>query len=137
MKGHTILLVEDDHDDLVLTLRTFQSGLAHHQVVVARNGLEALDYLFRTGPYADKDPERPALILLDLNLPKLSGLDVLKKIKVDERTRTIPVAVLTSSDWDLLSAESLRLGAAACLINPVEREAVTQLAAKLKIPDWA
>ena len=136
MKSQTILLVEDDHDDLELTLRTFRGGPLCHQVVVARNGLEALDYLFSTGAYADQNPEPPTLVLLDLNLPKLSGLEVLQKIKNDERTRRIPVAVLSSSQWDLLSAESLRPGAVACLVKPVNREAVNQLAGKLGIPEW-
>jgi two-component system response regulator len=136
VKSQTILLVEDDHDDLELTLRTFRGGPLCHQVVVARNGLEALDYLFSTGAYADQNPEPPTLVLLDLNLPKLSGLEVLQKIKNDERTRRIPVAVLSSSQWDLLSAESLRPGAVACLVKPVNREAVNQLAGKLGIPEW-
>jgi two-component system, response regulator len=134
MKGKTILLVEDDRDDLELTLRAFQRSPSGLEVIVVRDGLEALDFLFGTGCYADKTPEPPALVLLDLNLPKLNGLEVLRRIKINERTRTIPVAVLTSSEWDLLSAESLRLGAEACLVKPVDRGAVDQLAAKLSIP---
>jgi len=136
MKGRTILLVEDDRDDLELTLRTFRAAPAWPEVIVARDGLEALDYLFGRGRYANRTTESPALVLLDLNLPKLSGLEVLRRIKIDERTRAIPVAVLTSSEWDLLSAESLRLGAVACLVKPVEQDAVNQLAEKLKIPGW-
>src|SRR6267378_3636328 len=96
-----ILLVEDDPDELELTLRAFQGGLPADDIAVASDGVEALDYLFATGIHATRDPaEKPAVILLDLNLPRLGGIDVLKKIKADERTRNIPVAVLTSSQWD-------------------------------------
>ena len=136
MKGKTILLVKNDRDDLDLMLRTFQKSPAGLEVIVVPDGLEALEYLFGAGRYADKAPEPPALILLDLNLPKLNGLEVLRRIKIDERTRVISVAVLTSSEWDLLSAESLRLGAEACLVKPVDRATVDQLAAKLSIPGW-
>lgn len=136
MKQHSILLVEDDRDDLELTLRTFKKRPPRHEVIVVRDGLEALDYLFQTGRYASKAADPPALVLLDLNLPKISGLDVLRKIKLDERTRAIPVAVLTSSQWDLLTAESLRLGADACLVKPIDRDAIDQLAAKLSLPGW-
>jgi two-component system response regulator len=136
MKVKTILLVEDDRDDLELTLRTFQKSPLGLELIAVRDGLEALDYLFGTGRYADNAPEPPALVLLDLNLPKLNGLEVLRRIKMNERTRAVPVAVLTSSEWDLLSAESLRLGAEACLVKPIDRGAVDQLAAKLGIPGW-
>ena len=136
MNGKKILLVEDDRDDLELTLRTLQKSPGGYELTVVRDGLAALDYLFGTGRFAEKPGELPALVLLDLNLPKLSGLEVLRKIKSDERTRSIPVAVLTSSEWDLLSSESVRLGAAACLVKPVERDTVEQLGAKLKIPGW-
>jgi two-component system response regulator len=135
MTARTILLVEDDRDDLELTLRALKSH-AGDELVVVRDGLEALDFLFSTGRYSGKSEELPALVLLDLNLPKLGGLEVLRRIKADDRTRDIPVAVLTSSQWDLLSSESLRLGAAACLVKPVDRGAVDELATKLSIPGW-
>jgi CheY-like chemotaxis protein len=114
-----ILLVEDNPDDERLTLRALKQHVAN-DVVVARTGEDALAFLFGTGPFAGRDlTERPQLILLDLNLPKLDGLGVLRQIRSDERTRFQPVVVLTSSkeDEDVLS--SYALGANSYVRKPV------------------
>ena len=98
MSDRVILLVEDNPDDEALTLRALNKNNIANDVVVTRDGVEALDYLFCTGPYADKDiTTQPQLILLDLKLPKVDGLEVLKKLRSDDRTRHVPVVVLTSS----------------------------------------
>ena len=102
----TILLVEDNADDEALTLRAFKKNGIANPIVVVRDGAEALDYLFARNNYQDRTPaELPAVVLLDLNLPKLGGIDVLRQIRSDERTRRLPVVVLTSSkeERDLIS----------------------------------
>jgi two-component system response regulator len=101
-----ILLVEDNDDDAELTEIAFARARIGNKIVRARDGLEALDWLLRRGEYADRREEDPAVILLDLNLPKMSGIEVLKAIRADERIRRLPVVVLTSSDdeRDRLSA---------------------------------
>jgi CheY-like chemotaxis protein len=110
MKMKTILLVEDNPNDVVLTLRAFKKNNIENKIVVAGDGLEALDYLFRTGKYKDRDiKSMPALILLDLKLPKMDGLKVLERIRDDERTKLLPVVILTSSneEQDIISSYSL------------------------------
>src|SRR5918994_720876 len=93
-----VLLVEDDPDDELLTRRTLKKNNLCNDVVVARDGAEALDYLFATGAHVGRDPSAmPQVVLLDLNLPKVDGLEVLKRIRADERTRLLPVVILTSS----------------------------------------
>jgi two-component system response regulator len=106
----SILLVEDNPDDEALTKRAFQKNNIANKMVVARDGVEALDYLFGTGPHAGRDPhDMPQLVLLDLKLPLIDGLEVLRRIRADARTRLLPVVVLTSSreDQDLVSSYSL------------------------------
>jgi len=94
----TILLVEDNNDDELLTLDALRTGGLTNPVFVVRDGQEALDYLFAHGPFAGREPhEGPSLVLLDLKLPKVSGMEVLRRIKTDERTRRLPVVVLTTS----------------------------------------
>ncbi len=131
MTGPTILLVEDSTDDEVLTLRALKKSGIANEVAVARDGPEALDYLFRTGAYAGRDPAPPQLVLLDLNLPKLSGIEVLRRIRGDESTRLLPVVVLTSSREDRDLLESYALGANSYVVKPVDfvqfAEAVRQL----------
>ena len=120
MTSRTILLVEDNPDDEALTLRAFKKSGIRNEVVVAREGAEALAYLF---PGDDGDGEgalRPALILLDLNLPKVGGLEVLRRIQADERTRLIPVVVLTSSKLEEDILASYRHGANAYVRKPVD-----------------
>jgi two-component system, response regulator len=120
MKPPTILLVEDNPDDEALTLRAFKKSNIRNEVIVMRDGAEALAYLF---PDGDGDGDRkphPALILLDLNLPKIGGLEVLRKMRADERTQMIPVVVLTSSKLEEDILDSYRNGANAYVRKPVK-----------------
>jgi len=116
-----ILLVEDNPRDVEMTLRALKKrNLANH-VHVAKDGAEALDFLFATGTYVDRNMNKPPkVVLLDLKLPKVSGLEVLKKLKSDERTRTIPVAVLTSSQEEKDMVESYKLGVNSYIVKPVD-----------------
>ncbi len=121
MRDKIILLVEDNSDDEVLTLRAFKKNKILNEVVVARDGAEALDFLFGRGTYAGRDPcDQPTVILLDLKLPKVDGLEVLRALRADERTRLLPVVILTSSreEQDLLSSYSL--GANSYIRKPVD-----------------
>lgn len=107
MQSPMILLVEDNPDDEVLTLHALKKSHIGNRVFVARDGVEALDFLFCQNQYADRDPdEMPQLILLDIKLPKIDGLEVLRRIREDERTSLLPVVILTSSkeQQDLLEA---------------------------------
>ena len=116
MTDQTILLVEDNPDDEALTLRAFKKSDIRNDVVVLRDGAEALAYLF---PGNGDTVPRPALILLDLNLPKVGGLEVLRRMRADERTQMIPVVVLTSSKLDEDILDSYRNGANAYVRKPV------------------
>src|SRR5687767_6704569 len=114
MAARIILLVEDNPDDEMLTLRALKKNHITNDVVVVRDGVEALDFLFFTGAYADRDPTNmPALVLLDLRLPKVDGVEVLRRIHRDERTSSLPVIILTSSNADRDMVDSLRYGAIA------------------------
>ncbi len=132
MNSKVILLVEDNPDDELLTLRAFAKSNIANEVVVARDGVEALDYLFGTGAYAGRDLRvRPQVILLDLKLPRMDGLDVLRRLRADERTMLLPVVVLTSSKEEQDIIQSYRLGANSYIRKPVDFvqfiEAVRQL----------
>ena len=121
MTDRAILLVEDNPDDEALTLRAFKKHNITNEVVVAHDGAEALEYLFGTGRYAGRDLEvMPQLILLDLKLPKVDGLEVLGQIRADDRTRLLPVVVLTSSTEERDLVESYRLGANSYVRKPVD-----------------
>ena len=121
MKVKTILLVEDNRDDEELTLRALSKYRVTNEIVVARNGVEALDYLFGAGPYAGRDPAQiPALMLLDLKLPKVDGLEVLSKVRADPRTRRLPVVVMTSSDEQKDVANAYDLGCNSYVRKPVD-----------------
>ena len=130
-KRELILLVEDDPADELLALRTFRQSKVGVDIVVVRDGEEALDYLFGTGSHATRDLSvMPTRIMLDLYLPKLSGLEVLQRIKNDPRTKSIPVTMLTGSDYEVVTSETLRHGAAACFLKPVTAEGVRQITAQ-------
>jgi two-component system response regulator len=121
MPRKTILLVEDNPDDVDLTLRAFNRHNVANDVVVACDGEEALDYLFASGVHADRDPAAlPTVVLLDLKLPKVTGLDVLKRMRTDDRTRRVPVVILTSSDEEHDIATSYDLGANSFVRKPVD-----------------
>lgn len=133
MDDKIILLVEDNADDEELTIRTLQKNHLKNKIVVVRDGVEALDYLFGTGEYSDRDLSvSPVLIMLDIKLPRMNGLEVLKKIKSDPRTSLIPVVVLTSSDEEKDLIESYKLGANSYVRKPVDfaefQKSVKQLA---------
>jgi two-component system, response regulator len=127
------LLVEDDaDDDELLTRRTLKKNNIRNEVVVARDGAEALDYLFATGAHAGRDPSAmPQVVLLDLGLPKLDGLEVLGRIRADERTRLLPVVILTSSQDQEDVVDGYGFGANSFVKNPVDvsefRAAVVEL----------
>ena len=121
MPKYPVLLVEDDSDDELLILRSLKTANLENEIVVARDGAEALDYLFASGAYADRDAEQlPVVVLLDLKLPKIDGLEVLRRIRADERTKLLPVIVLTSSDEDQDVIDSYRLGANSYVQKPVQ-----------------
>jgi CheY-like chemotaxis protein len=114
-----ILLVEDNPNDLELTLVALERGRLANEVVVVRDGAEALDYLFRRGAYADRGEGRPAFVLLDLKLPKVDGLQVLEQIKLDPELRRLPVVMLTSSREERDLLRSYQLGVNAYVVKPV------------------
>lgn len=116
-----ILLVEDNPGDVVLTKRALEKNNIANELVVANDGEEALDYLFATGKYADRDVrDTPCLTLLDLKLPKISGMEVLKRIREDDRTKLSPVVMLTSSKEEDDVVSSYRLGANSYIRKPVD-----------------
>jgi len=126
------LLVEDNPDDVDLNLRALKKNKILNRVIVARDGAEALDYLFGTGAYAGRDlSEMPQVVLLDLKLPKIDGLEVLQRLRADDRTKLLPVVIMTSSNEDRDLIESYRLGANSYVRKPVDftefAEAVRQL----------
>ena len=126
-----ILLAEDNPDDVALTQRALKKAKVANELAVVSNGQEALDYLFGEGAYADSNPPSPILVLLDLNMPKIGGLEVLKRLRADERTRLIPTVILTTSkeERDLVAGYSL--GANSYIRKPVDfaqfAEAIQQL----------
>lgn len=132
-----ILLIEDNRDDVDLTLHAFRRMKISNRVQVVSDGAEAIDFLFRRGRYAQRPMSgQPQLILLDLNLPKIGGLEVLRRVKGDERTRTIPVIVLTNSQRDRDIAESRRLGAETYIVKPVDFQRLSKVTPGLSL-HWA
>lgn len=121
MNAKVILLVEDNLKDEMLTLRALKKSGIVNDVAVTRDGAEALDFLFTTGAYSSRNPtDGPALVLLDLNLPKIGGLEVLKRLRADERTKLLPVVILTSSDEEKDLIEGYARGANSYVRKPVE-----------------
>jgi two-component system response regulator len=117
----TILLVEDNPDDVKLTLRAFKMNRMLNPIVVARDGVEALDYLFARGAFTERaEQPLPALVILDLKLPRLDGMGVLKAIRADERTRLLPVVIMTSSKEDEDLDHGYALGANSYVRKPVD-----------------
>ena len=119
MEAKKILMAEDDPRDVELALMALEEYNLSNQVIVARNGVEALDYLYRRGDYSARPPGNPVVVLLDLKMPKLSGLEVLRQVKNDSNLKTIPVVVLTSSKEDRDIVESYHLGVNAYCVKPV------------------
>ena len=121
MLDRVVLLVEDNPDDRDLTLRVLRRAQLADEIVVVRDGAEALDYLFATGAHGNRDVSRqPAMMLLDLKLPKLDGHEVLKRVRADRRTRSLPVVVMTSSDDERDIAASYNSGASSYVRKPVD-----------------
>ena len=125
-----ILLVEDNPTDAELTLRALRKGNLANHVIWVKDGAEALEFIFRTGAYAARPVQNPKLILLDLKLPKVDGIEVLRRIKADEHTRIIPVVMVTSSAEGRDVAESYKLGVNSYVIKPVEFEQFSETVAR-------
>jgi len=125
-----ILLVEDNPADAELALRALRKGKVANHITWVKDGAEALEFIFRSGAYAGRPDQHPRLILLDLKLPKVDGLEVLKRIKADERTRVIPVVMVTSSAEGRDIAESYRLGVNSYVVKPVAFEQFSETVAK-------
>ena len=115
-----ILMVEDDPNDVELTLTGLEEYHLANEVVVARDGQQALDYLYCRGEFSNRSPENPAVMLLDLKLPKVDGLEVLQQVKSDQNLKMIPVVVLTSSQEERDMMRSYRLGVNAYVVKPVD-----------------
>jgi CheY-like chemotaxis protein len=118
-KYKRILLVEDDAKDAELTLSALKENNIANEVVVMRDGADALDYLFRSGQFASRTEELPAVILLDLKMPKVNGIEVLKQLKNDEKMKVLPVVILTSSREERDLKECYMLGVNAYVVKPV------------------
>jgi two-component system response regulator len=132
VSNRPILLVEDNRDDVELTVLALSEAKITNPVVVAWNGVEALDYLSGTGAHAGRDAsEQPVVVLLDIKLPMLNGIDVLRRMREDERTRRTPVVMLTSSTEQSDISETYKLGANSYVRKPVEFESFVSAARQL------
>ena len=130
----TILLVEDNSQDEMLTLRALRRANLANRIDVARDGKQALDYLFREGEFADrKGPDLPTVILLDINLPRLSGLEVLERLRADARTALLPVVILTSSDEESDRLKSYENGCNSFVRKPVDFADFAETVARLGV----
>jgi len=126
-----ILLVEDNPNDIHLTLHALERGKAANYIEVVRDGAEALDFLFCSGAYAHRSGGVPKVVLLDINLPKVDGLEVLRQVKSDPRTQRIPIVVLTSSREDSDLAQCYDLGVNSYIVKPVDFEKFTEAVRQL------
>ena len=134
MNPGTILLVEDNPEDEMLGLRALRKALPSSRIDVARDGQQVLDYLFKTDAYAGREgPDLPAVVLLDISLPRLSGLEVLERLRADRRTACLPVVMLTSSDEPRDRARSYALGCNSFVRKPVEFAAHADTLARLGV----
>ena len=133
MNDKVILLVEDNPRDEALTMRALKKSNVVNEVFVVRDGVEALDYLFSTGSFEDKKPVVPQLVLLDLKLPKMDGLQVLQKMREDDRTKRLPVVVFTSSSEQEDMLKSYDLGANSYVRKPVEFEQFSEATRQLGV----
>ncbi|MDD5628313.1 MAG: response regulator [Elusimicrobia bacterium] len=132
MSARVVLIVEDNPDDEALILRAFRKHKLANEVVVARDGEEALEWLFAAGRHAGREAGRvPAVVMMDLKLPKLDGLEVLRRIRGDERTWSLPVVILTSSKEEQDIIASYRLGANSYVRKPVEFESFMEAVGRL------
>lgn len=132
MNDKAILLVEDNPDDALLTLDALQTNRIGNKVIVARNGVEALDYLFGEGGYTGRDVmDLPAVVLLDLKLPKIDGLEVLRRVRADERICLLPVVILTSSNEEEDRLKGYSLGANSYVRKPVDFDEFVKAAGQL------
>jgi two-component system response regulator len=120
IRSRVILLVEDNPNDVELTLRAFEKSNVIDEMVVVRDGEQAIHYLFSTGPHTGRDPMMPDVVLLDMKLPKIDGLGVLRRMRADERTRRLPVVMLTSSKEEKDVITSYDLGANSFVRKPVD-----------------
>jgi two-component system, response regulator len=133
MNTRPILLVEDNPDDEALALRAFAKLNISNKVIVARDGVEALDYLFGTGAHASSPPSLPALVLLDLKLPRIDGLEVLQRIRQNEKTQILPVVILTSSREEQDIVQGYNLGANSYVRKPVDYNEFVQAVSQLGV----
>jgi two-component system response regulator len=134
MKKSTILLVEDNPDDEALTIRALKKDNIANEIIVARDGAEALDYLYGKGSYNGRNvPIQPELIILDLKLPKLDGIEVLRKIRSEKKTELLPVVILTSSNEEKDLIDSYKLGANSYIRKPVDFDQFMSAARQLKL----
>lgn len=132
MNSKVILLVEDNPDDEALTVRALKKNKIVNEVIVARDGVQALDYLFGEGPHAGRDTkDLPQVVLLDLKLPKLDGLGVLRRLRADVRTKLLPVVILTSSNEEQDRINGYGLGANSYVRKPVDFDAFVSATAQL------
>jgi CheY-like chemotaxis protein/DNA-binding XRE family transcriptional regulator len=132
-----ILLVEDNPDDVALTVHAFKKARFANRLTVVRDGAEALDFLFGQGEYTGRSPsDSPQIILLDLDLPKVIGLEVLRRIKADKRTQMIPVVIMTMSEDQYTMAECRRLGAENYIVKPVNFQSFSLATPQLNL-NWA
>ncbi|MCL5060004.1 MAG: response regulator [Candidatus Thermoplasmatota archaeon] len=132
MNDKSILLVEDNPDDAALTVHALETNKIGNTLVIARDGVEALDYLFCTGPYAGRDSkDSPAVVLLDLKLPRIDGLEVLRRVRTTEHTRLLPVVILTSSNEEEDRIKGYALGANSYVRKPVDFDDFVRAAGQL------